>query len=440
MIEQGGQFPILVAAAPAAMPGARAEYLTPVSSRWPDASRSGQVACAPLLGLGALLDALARADVPLPADAALIVFDRTCPAQMIDFAAELLRNASLPAVCIVPDPQPWREFQSGGIIFESPAADPSVIAAMLFALSQRQGAVRAMRREIDLTQRCELAIRAEMERMHEELQLAASVQREFISLPAPRAELLEHAIFSRAVNFVSGDVCCVRDLQDGRICFFLADAAGHGVPAALLTMVLVHSLQTMARETGEVVLLEPRDVLARLNTCICTHCRNFGWFATAVYGIVCPATGQITLAGAGHPPPMVLGGASGRLELETTGPVLGVIDDPEFSQVSCTMAPDQVLLVYSDGLECAFPDATAGEQKQQVRERPHLRYLEELDRDVAAMFTRPEPEHGPTMAEEVIMRLGHMIDEQAGSLHQADDITAMIIRCQRRSQQLRRAA
>jgi hypothetical protein len=38
------------------------------------------------------------------------------------------------------------------------------------------------------------------------------------------------------------------------------------------------------------------------------------------------------------------------------------------------------------------------------------------------------------------MRLGHMIDEQAGSLHQADDITAMVIRCRRKSQQLRRAA
>jgi len=429
MVDQGHHTPILVAAAPAALARVRADYLTGISEQWPDDSQRAKVMCAPMLGLHALLDALARADGLPGADAVLVVFDLTTPPQMIDFAVELFRNAAIPAVCIVPDPAPWRSFQQGGIIFESPDVDARRLSAMLFALSQRQDSVRAMRREIDLTQRCELAIRAEMERMHEELQLAASVQREFISLPLPTARGLDHAMFSRAVNFVSGDVCCVRDLDDGRVCFFMADAAGHGVPAALLTMVLVHSLQTMARDSREVVLLEPSEVLARLNTCICVHCRNFGWFATAVYGILCPRTGELIVAGAGHPPPVVLGGSGTRRELETTGPVLGVIDDPQFSQTTYQLEPGQVLLVYSDGLESVFPDAPAEETRQDMKERPHLRYFEELDRDLQALCENPRDDRGSTRAQEIIMRLGHMIDEQAGSLHQTDDITALVLHC-----------
>ncbi len=134
----------------------------------------------------------------------------------------------MPALCLVPDATPWRPFQRHGIIFESIDAEPRILAAMLFALAERQSGVELLAREILLAQRCNGGIRSEMDRMYEELHLAAAIQREFTSAPLPRIEGLEFGVLFRPVNFVSGDIYNVRSLGEGKAAFFLADAVGHG--------------------------------------------------------------------------------------------------------------------------------------------------------------------------------------------------------------------
>jgi hypothetical protein len=112
----------------------------------------------------------------------------------------------------------------------------------------------------------------------------------------------------------------------------------------------------------------------------------------------------------------------------TMGPVLGVAEDAQFTDERFCLQPGQPLLVYSDGLECAFPGAPATEPSIEMRERPHLRYLNELDEELEACSSQPGGE-SVLEARHIARRLQGMIDLQIGSLHQADDITAMILRC-----------
>jgi hypothetical protein len=422
---------ILFAASPMAIAAMRSDYIDPIADRWPDAALSDQIRNGRLVTLEVMTRDMAVADasesVTEEAGVVLCVFDAAATRRSVDFTTELLRSAGLPAVCIVPDPAPWRQFQHGGIIFESNRVEPATLAAMLYALGQRQQTVSELRREMDVTQRCESTVRNELERMHEELQLAASVQREFVSAPAPKADRLDYAMLYRPVNFVSGDVCCVRDAGGDVVEFFLADAAGHGVPAALLTMVLMHSLHTISSRQHRT--LDPKEVLAWLNECVCRHCQHFGWFATAVYGLLDTRTGEGVLAGAGHPPPLMLGvRGKERRELMTMGPVLGVAEDAQFTDERFRLEPGQPLLVYSDGLECAFPGASDSEPSLEMRERPHLRYLHELDQELETCASQPGGE-SVLEARHITRRLQGMVDLQVGSLHQADDITAMILRC-----------
>lgn len=409
---------------------------------WPDAAaREGILHHAERCTAEALLPLLAQAGVGDRFHGAIVALGTEPHPAHVDGVVASLREAGLPAVILASEPSRWRaRHQSGGVLFEPTAAEPGRVAAMLFALAHRQTLVRSMRREVALTSRCELAIREEMERMHDELQLAASVQREFIALSSSVSPMLDHALISRPISFVSGDVSCLRDLGDDRVAFFLADAAGHGMPAALLTMVLVHALDTIGREPGLHVALEPMEVLSRLNACICAHARNYGWFASATYGVLDCRTGEVRVANAGHPPPLVIGGREGepRRELSTQGPVLGIAHDATFDQVACRLSPGESLLVYSDGLECVASDAPRGERSKELRERPHLRLLGEVERFASTMSpaARARGEASAT----IIRRLARMIDEQAGSLHQADDITVLVLGSRHGCDQARAAA
>ncbi|MEI7656914.1 MAG: PP2C family protein-serine/threonine phosphatase [Phycisphaerae bacterium] len=413
-----------------------------IAASWPDASaREGIVHHAERCSLDALLPLLTVAGAGDRFHGAIIVLGGQAHPARVEGVVASLREAGLAAVCLCQEPSRWRvRHQSGGILFEPRAFDAGLVAPMLFALVQRQSVVRSLRREVELTSRCEMAIREEMERMHDELQLAASVQREFIDMTSSVSPMLDHALISRPISFVSGDVSCLRDLGDDRVAFFLADAAGHGMPAALLTMVLVHALDTIGREPGLHTALEPMEVLARLNACICAHARNYGWFASATYGVLDCRTGEVLVANAGHPPPLVIGGPEGspRRELSTQGPVLGIAHEAAFDQVACRLAPGESLLLYSDGLECVAADAPRGERSRELRERPHLKLLDDVERYASAI---PAAARAAGEASALIVRrLGRMIDEAAGSLHQADDITVLVLGSRRAGGEARKAA
>jgi len=447
MTDSQSTHPLIFAAGPSSLARLGVEFMNPLAQAWPAPLVFPEALC---LGLEPFLDRLARSIVH-GARAAFIVFDDAAPPRTIDYTIELLNAARLPAVCVMTNPAPWRQFQKDGIIFESRSQSPAVLAAMLFALSERQSAVFGLAREMDLTRRCEGTIRSEMERLHDELQLAASIQRDFTTSPAPSTRTLDYGVLYRPVNFVSSDVYCLRDLGDGRLAFFVGDAAGHGVPAALLTMVLTHALETTESTDSGSRLLAPAEVLTRLNTRICRHCRGLGWFATAIYGVFDTIRGDLTLSGAGHPPPIVLGGRAMR-ELSTLGPVLGIADDAHFTQVTDHILHDELLLIYTDGLETTFP-APTDESNQSFRERPHLKYLHELSTAAAGMTGKLAEDSGSLailgadslatgdgLAANIAERLARMIDEQHGSLHQADDITALVLRRHNRGQAAQLAA
>ncbi|MBL4590455.1 MAG: serine/threonine-protein phosphatase, partial [Phycisphaerales bacterium] len=136
-------------------------------------------------------------------------------------------------------------------------------------------------------------------------------------------------------------------------------------------------------------------------------------FATAVYGIYDNRNCELTIAGAGHPAPiLVRADGSGVERPESTGPLLGVFPDIEFGETTLKMRPKDVLVLFSDGFEVAFPkhDAVGDDRK-----RPTERYIGAL--------TQAGKTGG--LLEHAINTLEGQLDAQLGSLHQPDDITAL---------------
>ncbi len=357
----------------------------------------------------------------------LIVDDHTTASFVDRFMQGMMAN-SLGGVCLSPAHRKWQDIQQDGVLFEPQDAPEGKIAAMLYAISERQTAVDLLSTELELANRCQEGVRLEIERLHEELNLAASLQREFTSAPLPEAEGLGFSVLFRPVNFVSGDVYAVRQLDAEHLGFLVADAVGHGVPAALLTMVLTNCLSSMHSGPGTRSLASgaahsPAEVLRRLNVRLFEAQGEQARFATAVYGTINTRTRAVRLAGAGHPLPLVVC-RHRATSIETNGPLLGVFDDADFDEAEFTLEDGQSLLVYTDGLEASLEPPT---QERTAPRGSHIQQLLETVRNTEAGASLPA-------------RLSGLIDHQFGSLHQQDDVTVLAITALARAAAARRAA
>ena len=106
---------------------------------------------------------------------------------------------------------------------------------------------------------------------------------------------------------------------------------------------------------------------------------------TAVYAVLDCRTRRLTIAGGGHPHPLLMTTDGMTHLLETSGGLIGVFDGEQYDQRELTLSADDRLLIYSDGFEQAFPDP-GGDAYQ--RRLPTTRYLDEFE---GAASSRPRP-------------------------------------------------
>lgn len=290
---------------------------------------------------------------------------------------------------------------------------PGHLATALRALLARQREVERLRGEMTLAARFSGGLRHEMERLQDELQLAASVQREFLPRSLPTVGRFSSAAIWRPASYVSGDIYSVMRLDEHHLGAFLLDAVGHGVPAALLTLVISRGLQTKEIDGNAYRLLEPSESLAKVNADMVARGGKSTRFATAVYAVLDARTGRVSISSAGHLP-AVHARADGSLELiEGVGSLLGIFEGESYPQRELTLGPGEMLLLYSDGFEQAWPEA--GQDPSEPR-MPNLRYLDVFREALAAGDAR-------SFADAVALRLDAVVKE----FPQTDDLTLVCI-------------
>ena len=154
---------------------------------------------------------------------------------------------------------------------------------------------------------------------------------------------------------VGGDWYDVIDLPGGHVGLAIGDVAGHGLRAASLMGQLRAGLRAYALDGHS-----PGDTLKRLDRMLQTISGR--GMATAAYAIIDPATGTLRYASAGHPPPVIVRGGrdAGLLEV-TRAPPLGSLPFSSFAEVQDTLAANDTILLYTDGLiERRHEPLTAG--------------------------------------------------------------------------------
>lgn len=344
---------------------------------------------------------------------ALVVCGPEEPRGMARALVDRMHQLQIPGVLLRPGRDDVDHLAGSGVLVEPLDAAPTKLAAMLYALGERQPLVEALRSELRVLSAYQSGVRDEMDRVHDELHLAALIQRDLLPAELPRRAGVEFAVMFRPASYVSGDIYDVVEVDGGRIAFLLADAVGHGVPAALLTMVISRALRAPRPR------FDPADAVQTLNNDMVRMQRGRSRFATAVCGVIDPRTHEVTLCVAGHPAPLRM--FEGEMTpIDTGGPLLGVFESEAFESETFTMRDGETLLLYSDGFETAFPGEDAGDVNAQKRLQLSA-YLDELRR-------LPWPGTSEAPLSGAIDALGVRVDSQPGSLRQMDDLTALGLR------------
>lgn len=192
---------------------------------------------------------------------------------------------------------------------------------------------------------------AYMDSIKEQLRLAGLLQRDFLPSHLPNSDEARWAATFLPAEWVSGDIYDVARIDEQHIGFYIADAVGHSMPAALLTMFIKQALVMRETIDHSYRIFPPSEVITHLNVRMAAQKLSGYQFATCCYCLLNLKTRQLTFARAGHPYPILLREGEPPQQLQTRGALLGIFEDAEFVQQSVQLQPGDRVLLYSDGAE-----------------------------------------------------------------------------------------
>ncbi|MFE7456418.1 SpoIIE family protein phosphatase [Streptomyces sp. NPDC057554] len=197
-----------------------------------------------------------------------------------------------------------------------------------------------------------------------EAYIADELQRTMLpdSLPQPTGVRLASRYLPAAETArVGGDWYDAIPLPGSRVALVVGDVMGHSMTSAAIMGQLRTTAQTLAQ-----LDLPPQEVLHHLDE----QAQRLGSdrMATCLYAVYDPVAHRITIANAGHPPPVLLhlGGRAEVLRVPPGAPIgVGGVD---FEAVELDAPAGATLLLYTDGLvESRLRDVWTG--IEQLRER-----------------------------------------------------------------------
>ena len=240
----------------------------------------------------------------------------------------------------------------------------------------------------------------ERQRMEQELDIARNIQQAL--LPRGFRDYPQMAI--SGVNYpchaVGGDYFDVFPMGEDRTAFVVADVAGKGLGAALVTTMMQGSL------TGIGIGADPVLLFQHMNKFLCDH-TDVGRYATVFFGIL-DRSGNLEYLNAGHPSPIVLRrGHATELFEEGSFPV-GLIPEATFATARVKLEPGDTLVLFSDGV------TEATDSDNQMYGVPRLCEVLMSQQDAPL--------------EQIQKKVVESVEAFSRGVSQADDITLLLVR------------
>src|ERR1700683_1216159 len=177
-----------------------------------------------------------------------------------------------------------------------------------------------------------------------ELALAQETQESLLPRCLPQFENFRIHAFNKPTRYVGGDFYDFLQLSSGEWMGVLADVSGKGMPAALLSSMVLGALSMEFRSRPD-----PREVLKRVNQLLCEKSLPFQ-FVTLFLFLLSPDGGGQFIS-AGHNAAYLFHSRTGQIEeLLPDAHFLGMFDFACYEPRALHLGPRDILVVYSDGL------------------------------------------------------------------------------------------
>jgi len=352
---------------------------------------------------------------------ALILLDLLMPGtdgfQVMEGLKEIEKDGYLPVLVITAQPDhKLRALQAGAKDFVSKPFDLAELRArvrnilevrLLHLETKRYSeALEETVRELEASREViRLKILEERKRSEQELALAQETQESLLPRFLPQFENFRIHAFNNPTRYVGGDFYDFLQLSSGEWMGVLADVSGKGMPAALLSSMVLGALSMEFRSRTQ-----PHEVLNRVNKLLCEKSLPFQFVTLFLFLLTPQGMGQFISAG--HNPAYLFRSATGKIEeLASDSLILGLFDFASYPSRTLHLDKGDILVVYSDGLTDA--------QNQQEEMFGEERLLQ---------IIRQEAPSGSPAIEQRFLKA---IEEFTQGMPQTDDITFVVVeKCQ----------
>jgi phosphoserine phosphatase RsbU/P len=178
------------------------------------------------------------------------------------------------------------------------------------------------------------------------LRLARQVQQRLFPTSPPNVPGLDTWGVSIPAHATGGDYFDFLTLPCGSLALVIGDVSGHGFDSAILMAQTRALVRAAARRESD-----PARILAEVNALLVPDLGENRFIGMIIVAIDA-RSGGIRYANAGHAPGYVLDQAGGvKMELASTGVVLGLFDDAAFTtERGPALEPGDLLVLFTDGV------------------------------------------------------------------------------------------
>lgn len=292
-------------------------------------------------------------------DALIVDIGDCIPDEEAIFQIITLRDTGLPVIVLGERPVDAECFTGSDVLFLERNTPPATITGTLIGVSHRQTEIASLLQENGRTRQHVDRLDSQLDRLQVELEDASRLQQEY--LPDPVQDLPGGCVSTlwKPAGLVSGDLVAVTRIDERRTGLLVADAIGHGIPAALLSMMMQRTLIELEQFEEGRLLSQPEKVLERLNQSLCRRQGATTRFATAACAIFDAADLTIQVSGAGHPAPLLVSKRGTSRKLPVHGPLLGIFENEIYEKTTIQLQHGDRVVFYSDGLEQATDAVTS---------------------------------------------------------------------------------
>ena len=181
----------------------------------------------------------------------------------------------------------------------------------------------------------------EKNRMQKEIEIVGEIQKTLLS--QNKKENFPIAGINIPAKVVSGDFYNFAEISDGVFGFGVADVSGKGIKSSLL-MSKASSLYRCLSKTN----FSAAELLNILNSEIC-ETTSRGMFVTMLIGIYDSNKKELTLANAGHEPPLIYSKNGNFSNFEEAGPPLGIAPKFKFKETKINFS-NSSMYIFTDGI------------------------------------------------------------------------------------------